>query len=517
MSTSPINVSSLLQAFGLGNSGSNIDVNTIVSELMQVDEQPLVNIMQTVKNYQTDISAYGTILSNLSSLKSSVQAMQNSTVGASATPSNPSYFTATASTGATVGTTALDIQNIASAQTIYSSEATPFTSASSPVANLAPSGPGSTQQLEIQVGSNAPATITVNSKNNTLSGIAGAINSASAGVTASVLRVSDGAYILGLSSNATGSSNTITVKVDESGGNFGNGWTETGYDGTGLSALAFDPNYGGYYDSSTGIPYNGIQNMTQTSAAIDATLNINGIQIQRSSNTITDAVPGVTLNLLQADPNYPTSGGSPTLSVSVTASSDALAGELNSFVSAYNTALSTINTYYQPPPQNSTSSSSQQGLLSGDDILLTLRNTLMNVTTNIYGSEANLGNNSLAYIGVTHNSSGVLQFDPSKLSAAYQTDSANITTMVNNMANSFGAALDNFINTTIPAEQNGFQTQVTSLQNQENVLAEQLSYEQTTLTNEYAALSNLVTTDNNISNYLTEQTDLQDKQTSGGA
>ncbi|MGD0281928.1 MAG: flagellar filament capping protein FliD [Dissulfurispiraceae bacterium] len=499
MSTSPVNVSGLLQAFGL-NSGSNIDVNTIVSELMQVDEQPLTNLMQTVTNYQTDISAYGTILSNLSSLQSSVKAMQNGTVGLAATPSDPSYFTATVSSGesATAGTTAIDIQHLATAQSIYSTAV--FTTASSPVAVLSPGGK---QQLEIQDGSNAPVTITVNGNNNTLSGIAGAINSSKAGVTASVLEVSANDYKLVLTSSATGSSNTITVKVDESGNNFV-GWSESGVntDMTGLSQLAYDT-------------ANHVNNMTQSVGAADAALSVNGILITRPSNTVTNAVPGVTLNLLQA--NDPSGSDTSPLSLNLTASSDSLASELNSFVSAYNTALSTINTYYQPKSQNSTSSSSQQGLLSGDDILLTLRNTLMNVTTNIYGSEANLGNNSLAYIGVTHDSNGVLQFDPSKLSAAYQTDSANITTMVNNMANSFGSALYNFINTTIPSEQNGFQTQVTSLQNQENVLAEQLSYEQTTLTTEYTALSNLVTSDNSISNYLTEQTDLQDKQNSGGA
>jgi len=501
-------VSSLLQAFGLGGS-SSFDVNTIVSELMQVNSQPLTTMQNAVTADETKISAYGTILSNLSGLQSAVTAMQNSTVGLSATSSDSTYFTATASSSATAGTTAIDVKNLATAQSIYS---TTFSSATSAVADLSSVG---TQQLQIQDGTNAPVTINVNSSNNTLAGIAKAINSANAGVTASVLQVSANDYKLLLTSNATGSANTITVKVDESGSNFGSLWSESGVntDMTGLSQLAFDPTANGGSYNSSGVPSGGIENMTQTTAATDATLSINGIPIQRSSNTVTDAVTGVTLNLLQADPAY--NATSPNLSVSVTASSASLAGELNSFVSAYNTAMSTVNTYFQPPPQNAQATSSQQGLLSGDNVLLTLSDTLRNVTTAPYGDEQNLANNSLAYIGVTHNSNGTLEFNASQLSTAYQTDSANITTMINNMANQFGAALNDFINTTIPGEENGFQTQVTATQNQETALQQQLTYEQTALTNEYSALSSLVTNDNNVSNFLTEETDLATKQTMG--
>jgi flagellar hook-associated protein 2 len=519
MSTSPIDVSSLLQAFGL-NSGSTINTSTIVSELMQVNEEPLTTMQNAVTADQTDISAYGSILSSVSSLESAVKAMQNSTVGVSATSSNPSYFTATAASGATVGTDAIDIKNLATAQSIYSPE---FASASTAVAT------GSLpQQLKIQVGSNAPVTITVGTggATNTLSGIATAINNANAGVSASVLQVSDGNYVLALTSNATGSSNRITVTVDESGSNFGTGWLESAnVNNGGLSQLAFDPlapGLGGSYNSSTGIPSGGYEGtaynaMTQSTAAVPATLSVNGIQIQSQSNEVTNAVAGVTLNLLQADPSY--SASSPNFSLNMTASSDSLSNQLSSFVSAYNTAMSTINSYYQPPAQNSTSSSSssQQGLLGGDNILLTLSNTLQDVTTNPYGTGENLATNSLSYLGLSHDSDGTLTFDSSQLSTAYQTDSANITTIVNNMASQFGAVLNNYIQTTIPAEQSGYQTQVTNLQSQETTLQQQLTYEQTALTNEYSALSSLVTSDNQVSSFLTEETDFQDQQNAGGA
>ncbi len=632
MSTSPINVSSLLEAFGL-NSASNIDVNTIVSELMQVNEQPYINLQNAVTADQTDISAYGTILSNLSSLQSSVTAMKNSTTGLSATPSDSSYFTATASNTATTGTTAIDVSNIASAQSLYS---TAFGSKSGPVADLS-GAENATQYLQIESGSST-ATITVNSSNNTLSGIASAINNANAGVTATVIQQSsdfvigstnntisfnygsytnltatigkgdysgsqlasamesamntavdtaegggstdtpftagyssssafsitntnssnsaqinwgsstltpqllgfmpdsgtdsysstdpgtessviaqagssgstitgtavDGMYALSLVSNSTGEANGIVLKVDENSSDFNTGSGYIGENGSnkdmfGLSVLASDATF----DSNNNV-LTGYSNLTQTSAAADAQLTVAGVPITSASNTVTTAVPGVTLNLLSAGNG----------SLDVTSDSSSLASELSSFVSAYNTAMTTINTYYQPALNSTASSSSEQGLLSGDNVLLTLSNTLKNVTTNPYGTESTYADNSLAYIGVTHDSSGVLQFNSTQLSTAYQSDSANITTMINNMANSFGAALNNYIETTIPAEQTGYQTQVTIMQNQENDLAGQLINEQTALTTEYSALANLVTSDNQISSYLTEETDQQDKSSS---
>src|SRR5208283_3874658 len=191
MSTSPINVSSLLQAFGLGGA-SNIDVNTIVSELMQVDEQPLTALQNQVTGYQTTLSAYGSLLSGISGLQSAVTAMQNTTTGLSATSSDNSSFTATAdsSNTAATGSTPVSINNIASAQSLDSIS---FGSETGPVADLTADAPS--ENLQIQDGSQS-ATIAVNGTNNSLSGIAAAINKAKIGVTASVEQVSSN-FVIG--------------------------------------------------------------------------------------------------------------------------------------------------------------------------------------------------------------------------------------------------------------------------------------------------------------------------------
>src|SRR5208283_2350947 len=207
MSTSPVNVSSLLQAFGLGGA-SNIDVNTIVSELMQVDEQPLVALQTQVTGYQTTLSAYGALLSGVSGLQTAVSAMQNTTTGLAATSSDSTYFTAAtdASNTAAAGTTPIEIDNLASAQSLYSIN---FGSENTAVADLSSAG---TQQLQITNGTNT-AKINIDSGNNTLSGIAKAINSAGAGVAASVEQVSSN-IVINDGTNNTTANNTIAFSYN---------------------------------------------------------------------------------------------------------------------------------------------------------------------------------------------------------------------------------------------------------------------------------------------------------------
>ena len=629
MSTSPIDVSSLLQAFGLGGA-SNIDVSTIVSELMQVDEQPLIALQNQVTGYQTTLSAYGSLLSGVSGLQTAVSAMQNTTTGLSATSSDSSYFTATtdASNTAAAGSTPIEIDNLASAQSI---ESVYFGSQTGPVADL--TDDASTENLQIQDGSKS-ATISVGTTNNSLSDIATAINNANIGVNASVEQVSsnfvinpnttivftygdtqytatlnkqtisagsegttenlsgtdlaneiasamnsatsggeeiagnpfsadygttstgeftitnssstaatinwgagtatpqqfgfasglpnsqsfaegssltaltgtntvDGTYQLALTSASTGTANRIMVTADEGG----NSPTDT--DQFGLSVLAFNPMT---YDS-TGTPSGGTTNMTQTQAGLDAELAVNGVSIYRPSNTVTDAIPGVTLNLLQAE----TSPGAANLSVDVSLDSSSLANELSDLVSAYNSAMTTINGLYNPVTSTTTSTQEQegQGYLNGDGELLGLQQQLQTVPTTLYGASSNAQNNYLAALGITTDKNGVMSFDPSALSSAYTAANAgDITNMINNFATQLGSTLNDYINVAVPAEEQNVKNQISNAQSQETSLEQQLTYTQQSLTTEYSGLENTVATDANISNYLTEMTDQEEKQTS---
>ncbi len=617
MSTSPINVSSLLQAFGLGGA-SSINVTTIVNELMQVEAQPLVALQNQVSGYQTTLSAYGALLSGISGLQSAVTSMQNNTTGLSAASSDSSSFTATAdsSNTAATGSTPININNIASAQSIGSIS---FGSQTGPVADLTVDAPS--ENLQIQNGPQS-ATIAVGSANNSLSGIAAAINKANIGVTASVEQVSsnyvigssnnsiafsynghnysanlaagnysgtdmaaqiasamnaatssdggaaipsgtfsadfgttsggkftitnndpansvtinwagsslapqqlgfesgvqsptiaanggtltgtntvDGTYQLALASASTGTANRITVKVDEAGGA-----TYGDTDKFGLSVLSFNP---ASYDSK-GATSGGTTNMTQTNPGLDAELTVNGVTMYRSSNTITDAIPGVTLNLLQ-----PKSPGS-NLSVNVSLNSSSLANELSNLVSAYNSTMITINGLYNPVTAQTTSTQQQQGqgYLNGDSELLTLQQQLQSIPTTLYGTSSNPQNNYLASIGLTTDKNGVMSFDPSALSSAYTAANAgDITNMINNFALQLGSALDSAVNVEFPGEEQIVKNQISNTQTQELSLSQQLTYTQQSLTTEYSNLENTLASDANTSNYLAQMTAQADKQT----
>src|SRR5208337_2342522 len=152
-------------------------------------------LQNKVTGYQTTLSAYGALLSGITGLQSAVSSMQNTTTGLSATSSNSSYFTATASGSPATGTTPIQIDNLATAQSVDSIS---FGSEAGPVADLTDDAP--TENLQIQDGSKS-ATIAVSSANNSLSGIATAINNADIGVTASVEQVSSN-FVIGSSNNS---------------------------------------------------------------------------------------------------------------------------------------------------------------------------------------------------------------------------------------------------------------------------------------------------------------------------
>lgn len=581
MATSPIN-----------QGGSGIDVNSLVSQLMQVEQRPLVLLKQKEVDYQAKISAYGNFLKSATDLKTAISALKNSSIGMTASVSDSTFFSASASSSATVGTSAIQVANIASSQGLYSLR---FGSQSGAIADLSVVG---TQKISIQVGSGAAKEITIDSTNNTLSGIKDAINNAGVGATAAILKESDkfvidntnntivfndgtadrtatlaagtytgadlataiqsalngapgttntftvdynttsstkftiqntsgpavnflwsntgtttqqilgfspvdsgnvatgaavtgsgtvdGSYKLTLSANSTGSDNRIIIKADETGG----GYTEAGgnADKLGLSSLALNATY----NATTGVVTGGIANMTQSQTGLDAKLKINGLEVSRGSNTITDLVSGVTINLLKADPNYATNPT--TINLSVALDSSSLTLKFGSLVSAYNSTMSALNALK--------GNQSNKGVLAGDSTLLSLSNLMRNLTTTKYGTGTN---NTLSHLGLTHDKNGVLSFDASKLSAAYNSSASEVTNLINTMASSFDSSLSNYVTTIIPAGKDGYQTLLKGIQKKEDNMTASLALKETALRTKFIALDKLVTQLQSTSNYITQQ------------
>ena len=161
---------------------SGVNTDQLIQQILSVESQPIATLQQKSTTYQGEISSYGTIKSALSKLQDALTNLKSSSIYTfGATSSDTSSLTATATSSASAGTYNININNLATAQSIYS---TTFASQDAAVADLSTNA---TQKLQVQVGGGNAATITVDSTNNTLSGIKDAINSAGVGVTASIV------------------------------------------------------------------------------------------------------------------------------------------------------------------------------------------------------------------------------------------------------------------------------------------------------------------------------------------
>ncbi|MBS3908384.1 MAG: flagellar filament capping protein FliD [Actinobacteria bacterium] len=406
---------------------SGLDVESMIKGLMQVERQPLVRLQKKEAGYQAKISGLGTMLSALSGFKSSMTAIKGSSlISMKAVSQDSNVFTASATTDAVAALHNIKVNNIASVQSIYSAA---FTSETAAVADLTTHA---VQKLKIQVGAADPVTITIDANNNTLAGVRNAVNSANAGVKASILNDGTGHRLI-LTSTTTGASNRISVLVDEdNNGVFGEA-AET--DLIGLSRLAFNPTS---YDAA-GNPTAGVMNMTQSQAARDASLTVNGLAVTNSSNTITNVISGVTLSLKKDS-----AGG--TLALDVSMDRDALKAKMTALTGAYNNLMGTV--------KDLRGGSTGKGLLRTDNVVNTVYSELRGLTSNAYSGL------TLADIGVSVDKYGVMSFDAAKFDSKLSASTADVTKMLNTMGTSLESKLDSYIKTAIPDKQDGYRATI---------------------------------------------------------
>ncbi|HJV02907.1 MAG TPA: flagellar filament capping protein FliD [Burkholderiaceae bacterium] len=227
--------------------------------------------------------------------------------------------------------------------------------------------------------------IVIDTSNNTLQGIAAAINKGNFGVTASL--VSDGATganatpnHLVLTSTATGASSTMRITLSGANGNPA--------DPDLVKLLGYDPG--------------GVQNMSQKASALDTLANVNGIAVSSSSASISGAIAGVSLNVSKT--------GSTSLTVARDTAS--LTSSVNSFVKAYNDLNSQIA---QLAGYNADTKTG--GPLLGDATVRNLQASVRRqLSQQITGLKGNL--TSLSQIGISFQKDGTLTLDSAKLNKA---------------------------------------------------------------------------------------------------
>ena len=371
--------------------GSNLDVNGIVSQLMAVERRPLDLLARREADYQAKLSAFGTLKGALSAFQSAMQGLSDpakfQAIKAGAADDSILNATANVKGKAVPGSYSVEVQQLAQQQKVSSDG---FASLSSVVG----SGTLTIQYGTYDNGTNtfslnsakAAQTIRIDPSSNTLSGVRDAINAANAGVSATIINDGAGNRLV-LTAKDTGAANSIRVTVNDDDG--------TNLDSTGLSQLAYDP----AATAGSG------RNLTQVQAAQDAKLQIDGIAISKPSNIVTDAIEGLTLNLLKSNAGSPTTLDVARDTAGVKASVEAFVKSFNSI----NQTLKDLGGY--------NSATKRGGILQGDSTALSIqrgiRATLTAAVGQIPGSFA-----SLSQIGVSFQKDGSLALDSAKLQAA---------------------------------------------------------------------------------------------------
>jgi len=374
--------------------GSNLDLTTLLANIKNGEQAPLVALQKQQTVFTAKLSAYGQISSALSALQTASEALAKPELftAVKASASDSTVVSASAAASASSGVYSLNVTRLSQAQSV----------AAAGVADTSTAiGTAVTSTLTLDFGTISggtldPATgkytgatfsadaartatsITIDSSNNTLAGIRDAINvNADIGVTASI--VNDGSATpnrLVFTSKLTGETSSMRIAV-------------TG-DATLASLLNHDP---------AGLPAAQLQ---QTVVAQNSQLTVNGIAVTSANNTVVDAAPGVTMTLAKV--------GTSTLTVNNDTSSVETA--VNNFVKAFNNLQSVASKYTTFDAGKATG-----GALLGDSVL---RNIQVGIRSALSSAQTDDGSGltMLSNIGVSFQKDGTLTTDATKLKAA---------------------------------------------------------------------------------------------------
>lgn len=411
-----------LSATGIG---SGLDIEGLVSQLMAAERAPLERaLFRREAKLTSDISSLGAFKSSLYDLRSSLTQIHDPTTyqRRNATSSDSEKVTASASNGSALGSYEVTVSSLATPQSLAvrsefssSSEAVgtgtlTFTFGATAYTKHASDNTSDTYDGFVAKSGVSSKTITVDSTNNTLAGLRDAVNNADIGVSAAI--VNDGtSYRLLFSSETTGAENAFKIDVDDTG-------DSNDTDGSGLSRLAFNATAG-------------VANVYQTVAAVDATYTVNGLSLASDSNSVTDVVDGVTLNLKKVTSTAET--------VTVSDNATAVTSAIKRFVDGYNKYLDTLS---QLTGYNADTGvgGPLQGDFSARTIASRIRSDLTNQASGFVGAFG-----SLSEIGITTTASGALSINDSELASALAENYADVEgTLARAARASSGSSLSNF-------------------------------------------------------------------------
>ncbi|MBC7839853.1 MAG: flagellar filament capping protein FliD, partial [Nitrospiraceae bacterium] len=296
-----------MASISFGGLGNGLDFGQVVDQLVKVQRLPIDQLSQKKATAQSKLTDYALLGGKLQALQSAGDALRLPTSfdRTSTTVSDETALTASASSTATPGSYLVRVTQLAQSHQITNKGATAVASATTDIVG------GASATFTFRVGTGTDQTVALSSAA-TLEDLQTGINDLGAGVTASIVNAGSEttpAYRVILTATASGASNGVTIVADGTTLDFTNGGGTGGVDT--LQAA-------------------------QDAIAIVGDPTLNPVTLQRSSNAITDAIPGVILSLL-------TTTGSSTVSVNVARDNGVVKENIKKFAAAYNDIVKFVN------------------------------------------------------------------------------------------------------------------------------------------------------------------------------
>jgi flagellar hook-associated protein 2 len=468
MSTSGLSLSSATDApITVTGLASGLDTSSIISALMNIEREPVTHLSEEQAKLQSEQTKLQSIQSSLQQLSSSVSDLSLPSLFESSqtvTSNEPTRVSAIATSGAAIGGYEVEVTQLANAaQRTFT-----FTSPASED-KLTIDG----QEVAVKAGESAKE-------------LANAINSNShVTVFAAVL----GSGELVLSNRATGNTGTEFIKVEDAGGTL-------------------------------------VEKAGTAKEGRDAEFSIDGTTGTSATNTVTDAIAGVTLTLAGITPQGPV-----TVDVQPPGpNATAVEAQVQSFIKLYNSTVEAIETQLntKPPAKALTSGEPGTGVLFGDSelqgLLNGMRQAMYEPMSGLEGemsspADVGIGTGAPTGAGASTQSSlnGILTLDPAKLSEALKTNPAGVEKMLEQWSGGLQKTIEDTSGPggTMETRVTGDASQITQLTSQINNMNEMLAHREKALQATYAELESVISQNTDQDNFLTKQAESLNTSTKG--
>jgi len=421
--------------------GSGLDINGIVTQLMQLERQPVFKLERDVREYQSQLSAYGKIRSALSSFQSAMEGLGSLDKFKvySAVSSDEEILTASTTSAAAKGTYEVEVSRLAQRHKMASDENADTAIFSG--------------DLTITIGADS---LTINPSANTLEEIRDLINNDidNPGVTASIINVDAGQQRLVMTSEEQGYDSRLQLS----------GSIATSLN---LSSINQVPDTGFF----GGITYEDITDLTD----LDAAFTVDGFDITSSSNQASDVIDGISFELKSLGRS----------SLNIDRDTEEIKNSVNEFVEAYNNLYSTLN-------------DASKGELSGDSSVRSIQSAVRSVyNTAPVGLTGSFS--SLVQIGLNSDSkTGELSLDSADFEQALDTDFQSVADLFANDDQGFAFRLADIADTllendgVVKSREEGIRSRIDNAEDDILSWEARLELKETALRAKYASLDAMI-------------------------